>query len=348
MAFVLDNADPSGQGMFSKAGRFTSEKHMIFLKKEEILTNQRKFLRVSNLPHIKLEEDDKPPEPKDEEQPRASTSPHKKFRPIVSLFEKTQSRDELHVSRDPKPQAPPIGFYNPKFKQVEKQALVLFNYKNEKKLRAELGSPKSNSMCVYDVKEFSREIPEKPKRKIVGPLTFAQQVSREDSSPKKEGPHEMRFTYIEFPPVSTKSHKILSPNISKSLGRDRSALYLNKQYSPDYAPNFEFGRKGLGSCGPMFNKVSQRKPMLNLTMTISDQLPDPNNSIRAQSRPIRTPIFKSVLSRESDPTSPLPSFMQKSVNSRISIGTLSQKTLEINNYSHGKFQSMTSSFNFFK
>lgn len=30
MAFVLDNTDPSGQGMFSKPGRYTSEKHMIF------------------------------------------------------------------------------------------------------------------------------------------------------------------------------------------------------------------------------------------------------------------------------------------------------------------------------
>jgi len=54
MAFVLDPTDPSGQGMFSKPGRFTSEKHIIFQKKEEILNNQRKFLRVTTLPTLKL------------------------------------------------------------------------------------------------------------------------------------------------------------------------------------------------------------------------------------------------------------------------------------------------------
>ena len=30
MAFVNDNHDPSGLGMFSKAGRFTTEKYIIF------------------------------------------------------------------------------------------------------------------------------------------------------------------------------------------------------------------------------------------------------------------------------------------------------------------------------
>ena len=30
MAYVTDEHDPSGLGMFSKAGRFTSEKYIIF------------------------------------------------------------------------------------------------------------------------------------------------------------------------------------------------------------------------------------------------------------------------------------------------------------------------------
>ena len=32
-------------GMFSKAGRHTSEKYMVFQKKEEILGGKRKFLK---------------------------------------------------------------------------------------------------------------------------------------------------------------------------------------------------------------------------------------------------------------------------------------------------------------
>lgn len=54
MAFVLDANDPSNLGMFSKAGRFTSEKYIIFQKKDEILNNQRKFLKVTSLPHLKM------------------------------------------------------------------------------------------------------------------------------------------------------------------------------------------------------------------------------------------------------------------------------------------------------
>ena len=54
MAFVTDQHDPSGLGMFSKVGRFTSEKYIIFQKKDEILHNKRKFLKVSNLPNIDI------------------------------------------------------------------------------------------------------------------------------------------------------------------------------------------------------------------------------------------------------------------------------------------------------
>jgi hypothetical protein len=38
---VADQHDPSGKGMFSKPGRYTSEKYIIFSKKEEILYNKR-------------------------------------------------------------------------------------------------------------------------------------------------------------------------------------------------------------------------------------------------------------------------------------------------------------------
>ena len=52
MALVNDHNDPSGQGMFSKPGRFTSEKYIIFQKKDEIFGGDRKLLKVSSLPDI--------------------------------------------------------------------------------------------------------------------------------------------------------------------------------------------------------------------------------------------------------------------------------------------------------
>ena len=54
MAFVADLNDPSGLGMFSKAGRYSTEKHIIFQKKEEILNDKKEFLKVSSLPSIKF------------------------------------------------------------------------------------------------------------------------------------------------------------------------------------------------------------------------------------------------------------------------------------------------------
>ena len=49
MAFVIDSNDPGGGGMFSKPGRFTNEKYIVFHKKDEILSNQRKFLKVTSV-----------------------------------------------------------------------------------------------------------------------------------------------------------------------------------------------------------------------------------------------------------------------------------------------------------
>jgi len=39
----------SSQGMFSKAGRYTTEKYMIFSKKDEILYDKRKTISIKDL-----------------------------------------------------------------------------------------------------------------------------------------------------------------------------------------------------------------------------------------------------------------------------------------------------------
>ena len=52
MAFVYDQGDPSGLGMYSKAGRFTSEKYIIFQRKDDILNDQKKFKKVSSFPSL--------------------------------------------------------------------------------------------------------------------------------------------------------------------------------------------------------------------------------------------------------------------------------------------------------
>jgi hypothetical protein len=46
---ILDQSDPAKLGMFSKYGRFTSEKYPIILKKEEILKGERKTFKVRDV-----------------------------------------------------------------------------------------------------------------------------------------------------------------------------------------------------------------------------------------------------------------------------------------------------------
>ena len=46
MALVRNKNDHSRQDMFSKAGKFTTEKYIIFQKKEEILYNKRKTINI--------------------------------------------------------------------------------------------------------------------------------------------------------------------------------------------------------------------------------------------------------------------------------------------------------------
>jgi hypothetical protein len=49
-ALVSDTSDPSGTGMFSHLGRFTSQKYTVFKKKDEILQRRHKVYRPSPIP----------------------------------------------------------------------------------------------------------------------------------------------------------------------------------------------------------------------------------------------------------------------------------------------------------
>lgn len=55
MAFVNDPHDSSGQGMFSKAGRYTSEKYMIFQRKDEILYNKKRVMKIGSTPSLGIQ-----------------------------------------------------------------------------------------------------------------------------------------------------------------------------------------------------------------------------------------------------------------------------------------------------
>lgn len=47
---VNDHSDPSGIGMFSHLGRFSTQKHPIFRKKQEILSKKNRYFKPSPIP----------------------------------------------------------------------------------------------------------------------------------------------------------------------------------------------------------------------------------------------------------------------------------------------------------
>jgi len=345
MALVVDGNDPNGQGMFSRAGRITSAKYVVFQKRVEILNNQRKFIKVSSLPFMNLEayqqqEAHNKPLFEDEEhfETKAKETHRENKRPETAPFTRQLSRETVHRVQSGKRIAPPTGFYNPKFTSVEKTQGVLFQYDKER--------PRPQSSCrpntSISAEDASRILPDKLPRKVNGPVPLAIQTTREHYTQPGNNPHEERFTLKKEPLFFSKMRRTPSVDMRKTSGRE--AWQPAERPLPDYNPNFEVGKRQGGSCGPPFNKTMSRKGFEYKSYCANQEFFNLNKSLVLKFKKSKIMDFGKSMAREWDASHPLPSFMQKGNASRHSVGQTSQKTLEINNFSEGKFQSVISGF----
>ena len=122
--------------------------------------------------------------------------------------------------------------------------------------------------------------------------------------------------------------RVSTASFNKSRGRVNT-FYKNLEYSPDYQPNFEFGRKQLGSCGSKFEKVSPRKPFHYTSDSTNENFLDTEKVYKNEKSPffersvrtsflmslinyhrVNSPVLDRMISREKDPNSPFPTFMQ--------------------------------------
>jgi len=273
-------------------------------------------------------------------------TPNNKSRPHIEPFSMQQSRQDFYEVKKNKHPPPPCGFYNPKFYHVDKKVQTLFRYNKEKSRKI-----LSATMSDFNMAEITKSagIPERVKLKVVGPTPLHMQKGRDElksAGAKSVGndPHESRFTVLHFPSNSGRVKRPMTVDMNKSMGREGNSMYKSLEYSPDYAPNFEFGKKSLGSPGPSFDRMSSRKTLAHISYSINENPFDTSHIENLKYPRPKTVLFETYSPREFDPSSPLPSFMQKSVNSRHALGSIRQKTLEINNFSDGKFQSLYSSF----
>ena len=145
MLLKNEHGDPNSLGMFSKAGKFTSQKYSVFQKKDEILQDKPKYLRVSHFPQFEMNfhEDDekgdddgkynakKEYEDSDLEDNKASKT-HMEWKKWTGRKEHFMAKQrEKRLTGGPR-----VGLYHPK--KVEAHKKNLPDYTTELKLRSKL------------------------------------------------------------------------------------------------------------------------------------------------------------------------------------------------------------------
>ncbi|CAD8210745.1 unnamed protein product [Paramecium pentaurelia] len=336
MALIINPNDP--QNMFSKAGKITSEKYIIFARKDEIL-NRKMGKRVkSQLFEI----------PIPETQEKQLTPNNQQVLKTQQPFTKQLSRAVGNYTKIGCDGQPPCGYYNPKFNQLEKANHIVPDY--QKSLIKT--TPRQTTKRVQSAINFGNKepIPEKQVWKRDCFVDMSRQTGRKEVFFGQPTPHEERFNFLNITTQFSKVPRTPQYSMNKSMSREQMTVYKRKHYAPDYEPNFEFGRRKLGSAGPKFDSKKGRDDIMTKKSdyTFEEYFEFDIYSRSQKSQIFRVPTapnFGKMIDREHDHRSILPSYMQNQhTQTRIGITHLSQKMLETNNFSDGRFQTITSSF----
>ncbi|CAD8114705.1 unnamed protein product [Paramecium sonneborni] len=351
MALIHNQNDM--QNMFSKAGKITSEKYIIFQRKEEIINNRPRYFKgksqsVASSEEVNQQADKKMPEIQNKKQEQITEAEQIQRKNQVKLsqpFSKQLSRQVGHYTKLSKDSKPSCGQYHVKYSELDKAIHSIHDYDKSLKQTTPLevpgkhGEPENMDKPLVDRPRFSRTCF----------IDLIRQTPRPDIFFGRPTPHPDRFSFLNVTDSWSKIPRTPSVQLEKQLSRDQMIIYKKKQFAPDYQPNFEFGKKQLGSCGAPFDKLEQRKDIMTKIPPYNHEAyfefdvysKDPNSKLF---RTPTAPNFKNMLDRECDGKSLLPSFMQKYSNTRMGITHLHQKMLEVNNFRDGRFQTVTSSF----
>ncbi|CAD8147606.1 unnamed protein product [Paramecium pentaurelia] len=342
------------QNMFSKAGKITSEKYIVFQRKEEIINNRPRYFKGKSQSAASSEEvnqqvDKKMPEissKKQQEQITEAEQIQRKNQVKLSQpFSRQLSRQVGHYTKLSKDSKPSCGQYHVKYSELDKAVHSIHDYDKSLKQTVPLEVPGKHG----EPENIDKPIVDRPRFSRTCFLDLVRQTQRPDIFFGRPTPHPDRFTYLNVTDSWSKIPRTPSVQLEKQLSRDQMIIYKKKQFAPDYHPNFEFGKKQLGSCGAPFDKLEQRKDIMTKIPPYNHETyfefdvysKDPNSKLF---RTPTAPNFKQMLDREQDGKSLLPSFMQKYSNTRMGITHLHQKMLEVNNFRDGRFQTVTSSF----
>jgi len=116
-------------------------------------------------------------------------------------------------------------------------------------------------------------------------------LARERFFKPANNPHEERFIMRDFPAAFSKmrfeyeknyrltlwNRRVPSYDMGRSSGRDQ--MTSHEKPLPDYDPNYEIGKRGLGSSGLHFFKQLSRKPIEHKSYCMNDEFFDIDASV---------------------------------------------------------------------
>ncbi|CAD8185264.1 unnamed protein product [Paramecium octaurelia] len=329
------------QNMFSKAGKITSEKYIVFQHRDDHPVKKFKTPQSTKSP----ESIKKKAHSQQESLSEADQNHLKHLLKLSQPFSKQISRQIGHYTQVGNNNKASCGQYHIKYSELDKAVHSVPNYDKTLKHTHPIEVPhRYQQDCPIDP-----PIVEKPKVKNESFVDLQRQIPRADIFSGRPNPHPDRFQFLNVTNQWSKIPRQPQIKLEKQLSRDQMLIYKKKEFAPDYKPNFEFGKKKLGSCGAPFYKLEQRKDILTKIppYTFESYFEYDEYSKKSKSQLFNSPTapnFNTMLEREYDQRSLLPSFMQKYTNTRLGITHLNQKMLEVNNFRDGRFLTVTSSF----
>lgn len=310
-----------GVGLFSKAGKVCGVKYPALKLRSQLLSGHAPTIKVtfgrasgpkarSFIPKSildKLAEDSR-----DFEDERMNKT-----------LEISPGRSQSHTDRFKPPAAaltPPIGAYNCSFSLVERRIRTAnFHLRPQTKRRSE------PPICPNHL-----ESPRLLEPHVPSPISFEKQSARPSILTLSAGVHEGRFVlFNDMPTAYSKYRRVPSPDIARSKGKSH---VRNRGFGPSfntYQASYRLVQENLAHCAADFSKQTSRPPN---ALQMHDL--DYERSFRLVEKRITAPDFcKSQ--KEKMHNSPLPAFMREGV-SRLSLNTLMDKGLEMNNFAARK------------
>ena len=320
---------PDSFQMQSRFGRYCDQRYQFLLSQDERPAGGSKRRPPTHREKLSAKDLDKLISELEPEDPGKGPK-HRKGKSESHVF-LVQSRDEFYKAKvtsrqQERAEGPPVGYYHPNFTPVDHSPKVLDFSKNSF-ARRPIHSAR-NGPTTSSAQPDSNPLRDTPE-------PFSKQLARPPFTTLSSPVNEKRFEgLLATPAISTKSKRVVSPDLHKNLSRSYWK-FLDSQLYPEYKPDFEYVRPRLAR-NIDFQKAMGRKYLVR-SLSSNPDFQSQEAVSYSQVRPkVRIPDFQKSTSRPATQAGPLPVFMLQT-SSRLGLTVPNEKALQMNNYSEAGF-----------